>query len=103
MSKLKVYMTEIKNQSFAKAIRAKCLDCVGDNTAAVRDFGDNTAAVRDCHICKCPLWAYRFGKGTSTAIESLSKSYDVVLVDIDKVDYVEEVKGKHLRRPPKVS
>lgn len=93
MSKLKVYMTEIKNQSFAKAIRAKCLDCVGDNTAAVRD----------CHICKCPLWAYRFGKGTSTAIESLSKSYDVVLVDIDKVDYVEEVKGKHLRRPPKVS
>lgn len=34
-----------------KAIRAKCLDCCGDNSAEVAR----------CHIVKCPLWPFRFG------------------------------------------
>jgi len=42
---------EIKAQGRAKAIRAKCLDCVCDNSAEVAR----------CHVTRCPLWPYRFG------------------------------------------
>lgn len=34
-----------------KAIRAKCLDC----------SGGNTAEVRRCQVVDCPLWQYRMG------------------------------------------
>lgn len=35
-----------------KAIRMKCLDCCGGNTAEVRK----------CTAKDCPLWIYRMGK-----------------------------------------
>lgn len=88
MSKKKVYMMRPQTPSYAKAIRAKCMDCA----SSAND-------VRDCHICKCPLWAYRFGKGADTAIRTLSQTYDVVLVNEGQVDYIEELKGKKLQRP----
>ena len=86
--KAKVYMTEVKAPSMAKAIRQKCLDCA-----------DSSNGVRDCHICKCPLWPYRYGRNPSAAIGYLAKYYDVALVDVDKFDYVEQTKGKRLKRP----
>ena len=86
--KAKVYMTEVKAPSMAKAIRQKCLDCA-----------DSSNGVRDCHICKCPLWPYRYGRNPSAAIGYLAKYYDVCLVDIAKIDYVEQTKGKRLKRP----
>ena len=85
--KVKVYMTEVKAPSMAKAIRLKCLDCA-----------DSSNGVRDCHICKCPLWPYRLGRNPSAAIGYLAKYYDVALVDVDKFDYVEQTKGKRLKR-----
>ena len=84
----KVYMTEVKAPSMAKAIRLKCQDCA-----------DSSNGVRDCHICKCPLWPYRFGKNPEAAIRYLANYYDVALVDITKADYVEQTKGKKLKRP----
>lgn len=84
----KVYITDIKNSSLTRAIRLKCMDCAGTS--------DN---IRDCPICKCPLWSFRFGKGTAAAIRTLSKTYDVCLVDTNKTDYIEELKGKKLKRP----
>ena len=83
----KVYIADIKNPSLTRAIRLKCMDCAGTSDS-----------IRDCHICKCPLWAFRFGKGTA-AIRTLSKTYDVCLVDTNKTDYIEELKGKKLKRP----
>ena len=35
-----------------KAIRAKCLDCVGDQPSEVRK----------CTACGCPLWPFRMGR-----------------------------------------
>lgn len=86
--KTKVYMTIPDKVSLTKAIRAKCLDCAEGNNG-----------VRDCHICKCPLWPYRFGAGPESAINRLSNHYDVCLVDISKADYVEQTKGQRLKRP----
>ena len=65
----------------------------------MQDCAGTSDNIRDCHICKCPLWAFRFGKGTAAAIRTLSKTYDVCLVDIAKTDYIEELKGKRLKRP----
>lgn len=39
-------------QSPAKAIRAKCLDCCGENAAEVRK----------CTATDCPLWPFRMGR-----------------------------------------
>lgn len=36
----------------AKAIRLKCIDCCGGNTAEVRK----------CPATHCPLWRFRMGK-----------------------------------------
>ena len=36
----------------AKAIRLKCIDCCGGNTAEVRK----------CPTTHCPLWRFRMGK-----------------------------------------
>lgn len=39
-----------------KAIRAKCVDC----------SGGNTAEVRKCEVYDCPLWTFRMGVRPST-------------------------------------
>lgn len=41
----------IGTMSRGKAIRAKCLDCCGGNSAEVAR----------CHITGCSLWPFRFG------------------------------------------
>ena len=84
----KVYIADIKNPSLTRAIRLKCMD------RAVTS--DN---IRDCHICQCPLLSFRFGKGSAAAIRTLANTYDVCLVDTNKTDYTEELKGKKLKRP----
>ena len=80
MGKQKLYIANMDNASYAKAIKAKCADCSG---------GEKNG-VRDCHIVKCPLWPYRFGCSPSTA-QSRYKGYDIVLVDVNKVDYIEQL------------
>ena len=50
------------SKSPLKAIRAKCIDCCGDNAKAVKWC--------TCHGqdgTDCPLWPYRFGKRPRTA------------------------------------
>lgn len=83
----KVYMTLPASPSMAKAIRAKCIDC-----------SETTSDVRDCHICHCPLWPYRFGAGPEAAINYLQKHYTVVLIENGKYKYIEQTKGKRLKR-----
>ena len=80
MEKQKLYIANMDNASYAKAIKAKCADCSG---------GEKNG-VRDCHIVKCPLWPYRFGCSPSTA-QSRYKGYEIVLVDVNKVDYIEQL------------
>ena len=80
MGKQKLYIANMDNASYAKAIKAKCADCSG---------GEKNG-VRDCHIVKCPLWPYRFGCSPNTA-QSRYKDYNTVLVDVNKVDYIEQL------------
>ena len=80
-SKMKVYMASIKSPSMAKAIKAKCADC----------SGGEPNGVRDCHIVKCPLWPYRFGCRPKSAANQKEPYYDIVLVDVNKVDYIEQL------------
>jgi len=42
----------VKKITPIKAIRAKCLDC----------SGEQPSEVRNCEISECPLYEYRFGK-----------------------------------------
>ena len=65
----------------SKAIKAKCADCSG---------GEKNG-VRDCHIVKCPLWPYRFGCSPKSAANQKEPYYDIVLVDVNKVDYIEQL------------
>ena len=76
----KIYLAKVKSPSQLKAIRAKCLDCCGGVGSEVRD----------CNIVKCPLWPYRFGCSPNTA-QSRYKDYNTVLVDVTKVDYIEQL------------
>ncbi len=46
-----------------KAIRAKCVDC----------SGHNTAEVRECVVPDCPLYGYRMGKRPKTVQIHLQK------------------------------
>lgn len=71
MEKRTVQMRNIDNPSFKKAIREKCMSC-GDGS-----FTD----VRDCNIPKCPLWPFRFGCAPKAAINRLSKTYNVEIID----------------------
>jgi len=48
-----------------KAVRKHCLDCA--NTAH---------EVRNCHIVKCPLWAYRFGKKPTKEMIKTLREWD---------------------------
>ena len=43
---------EEKHLTPLQAIRAKCIDC----------SGDNETEVRLCHVEHCPQWPFRFGK-----------------------------------------
>ena len=79
MADKKIYLAKVKNPSQLKAIREKCIDCSGTSNE-----------VRDCHLVKCPLWPYRFGCSPSTA-QSRYKGCDIVLVDVNKVDYIEQL------------
>ena len=81
MGKQKLYIANMGNASYAKAIKAKCADCSG---------GEKNG-VRDCHIVKCPLWPYRFGCSPKSAANQKEQYYDVVLVDVNKVDYIEQL------------
>lgn len=84
----KVYLCNVPNPSYIKAIRQKCLEC-----------SENSPAVRDCHIVKCPLWAFRFGKGFDSSKAYLERhGYDVEEIDIKKYDYVEEYLKTKKRR-----
>ena len=47
----------------AKAIRAKCIDCMG---------GDKSE-VRKCTAVKCPLFPFRMGKEDTTLYEKTSE------------------------------
>jgi hypothetical protein len=54
----------------AKAIRLKCIDCCGGNTAEVRQ----------CPVIHCHLWRFRMGKeikdDTSAEIPSFSEDFE---------------------------
>ncbi len=54
----------------AKAIRAYCSQC-GDGTFT---------EVRNCHLVRCPLFPYRFGKNPKAAVTSLQKIYSVKVI-----------------------
>ena len=83
-NKTAVYLPTTKNAAFARAIRAKCLDCA-----------ENAPNVRDCNICKCPLWPYRFGKSAAAAKSYYEQQGAIIItVDVKKYDYVEQLKGK---------
>ena len=80
MAGKQIYLAKGKSPSQLKAIRMKCIDCCGGVGSEVKD----------CHIVKCPLWPYRFGRSPNTA-QSRYKGYDIVLVDVNKVDYIEQL------------
>ena len=50
----------------AKAIRLKCIDCCGGNTAEVRK----------CLATHCPLWRFRMGKEIKYTCEENSTFSD---------------------------
>ena len=50
----------------AKAIRLKCIDCCGGNTAEVRK----------CPATHCPLWRFRMGKEIKDTCGDLSTFSD---------------------------
>ena len=81
MEKPKLYIADVNNVSYAKAIKAKCADC----------SGGEPNGVRDCNIARCPLWPYRFGCSPKSAANQKEKYYDVVLVDVSKVNYIEQL------------
>jgi hypothetical protein len=57
----------------SKAIRAKCLDC----------SGDNSAEIRRCQVFECPLWRYRMGCSQRTAERRRAGITDPVRVMLD--------------------
>lgn len=50
--------------SRSKAIRLKCLDCCGGQTAEVRK----------CPAQDCPLWRYRMGKEENDELKPVRKN-----------------------------
>ena len=52
--KLPRMVEKARSGSRAKAIRLKCLDCMGGNVPSL---------VGECAAFDCPLWPYRWGKG----------------------------------------
>ncbi|WP_292279985.1 hypothetical protein [Megasphaera sp.] len=66
-----VLVKKASTSSFAKSIRAKCLDC----------SGGSPCEVRDCPLVNCPLWEVRFGMSAKSAAYQLAKNYTVKLVE----------------------
>jgi hypothetical protein len=58
-----------------KAIRAKCLDC----------SGDNAAEVRECRIADCALFAFRMGKNPFRRQSDLSPEEKVRRADLLRI------------------
>ena len=81
MAGKQIYLAKVKSPSQLKAIRMKCIDCCGGVGSEVKD----------CHIVKCPLWPYRFGANPAAAVTAKEPYYDIVLVDVNKVDYIEQL------------
>ena len=50
--------------SRSKAIRMKCLDC----------SGGNSAEVRKCPVTHCPLWRYRMGHEENDELKPIRKN-----------------------------
>lgn len=50
----------------AKAIRLKCIDCCGGNTAEVRK----------CPATHCPLWRFRMGKEIKENFDAFSDDFE---------------------------
>lgn len=65
---MKVWMQEKDKPSMAKAIRAKCMDCVGEQEAEVRK----------CQMTKRPLFPYRFGCNPNTYINRNKDNVKIV-------------------------
>lgn len=57
----------------AKAIRLKCIDCCGGNTAEVRK----------CPATHCPLWRFRMGKEIKDETSAEDPSFSDDLEDED--------------------
>lgn len=73
--------------SIIKAIRKKCLDCMGNNSFEVRA----------CPCVKCPLWLFRFGKSPNAPTLKDSpflnpKHFeDEELKDLESADFIKKV------------
>ena len=50
----------------AKAIRLKCIDCCGGNTAEVRK----------CPATHCPLWRFRMGREIKENFDAFSDDFE---------------------------
>lgn len=62
-------MNEVNNMERigrAKAIRLKCIDCCGGNTAEVRK----------CPATHCPLWRFRMGKEIKENFDAFSDDFE---------------------------
>lgn len=62
-------MNEVNNMERigrAKAIRLKCIDCCGGNTAEVRK----------CPATNCPLWRFRMGKEIKENFDAFSDDFE---------------------------
>lgn len=57
----------------AKAIRLKCIDCCGGNTAEVRK----------CPVTHCPLWRFRMGKEIKDTCENNSGDFSTFSDDFE--------------------
>ena len=60
----------------AKAIRLKCIDCCGGNTAEVRK----------CPATQCPLWRFRMGKEIKDTCEENCGEIDAFSDDFEDED-----------------
>lgn len=58
----------------AKAIRLKCIDCCGGNTAEVRK----------CPATHCPLWRFRMGKEIK---DDTCENFDAFSEDFEDEDF----------------
>ena len=70
MTKKEVVVKTSMKISKAKAIHEYCLQC-GDGSFT---------ELRDCHLTDCPLFPYRFGAYSASAIKQLQMTYNVTII-----------------------
>ena len=70
MTKKEVVMKVPVKPSMATAIHEHCLQC-GDGSFI---------ELRDCHLTDCPLFPYRFGAYSASAIKQLQMTYNVTII-----------------------